>query len=64
MVDMVVITNATKYNLRAKVEYVVETEEKFVCSNDIRSFAKDDIMDKVKIKVTILEDEGEGGGAR
>jgi len=57
MVNAVLIYNSTKRDLRAKVEYVSETEEKFISSGDIRSFTKSDMMEGEKIKVLIFENE-------
>ena len=57
MVKSVLVYNTTKRDLRAKVEYVSETEEKFISSNDFRSFTKEDIVEDGKIKVFIFENE-------
>jgi len=59
MVKSVLVYNTTKRDLRARVEYVSETEEKFISSGEFRLFTKEDIVEDEKIKVFILEDKEE-----
>jgi len=59
MVKSVLVYNTTKRDLRARVEYVSETEEKFISSGEFRLFTKEDIVEGEKIKVFILEDKEE-----
>jgi len=57
MMRGVVIYNSTKRDIRVKVEYVVETEDKFISSGDVRSFTTTDIEEGEKVKVYIFENE-------
>jgi len=59
--EPVIVINTTNRNLKAKIEYISETEEKPIWCSNSRTFTKSDTIEKRVIRVVIMENEEEEG---